>query len=78
MTNQQTAAFTQATGHIANPGQLLLGIAMVFAVIYLLWLVWITKSQYHAWETRKGDFYDMTASVLRAIVVVLLVGTFIR
>lgn len=78
MTNQQTAAFTQATGHIAHPGQLLLGIAMVFAVIYLLWLVWIAQSHYHAWQTRKGDFYDMTSSVLRAIVVVLLVGTFIR
>ncbi|MBE0435973.1 MAG: TIGR03758 family integrating conjugative element protein [Methylomicrobium sp.] len=78
MTNQQAAAFTQATGNISNPEQLLLGIAVIFAVIYLLWLVWITKSQYQAWQTRKGDFYDMTYSVLRAIVVVLLVGYFIR
>jgi integrating conjugative element protein (TIGR03758 family) len=78
MTNQQTAAFTQATGNIATPGQLLLAIAMIFAVIYLLWLVWIVKSQFKAWKTGKGDFYDMIHNVLRAIVVALLLGYFIR
>ena len=78
MTNQQTAAFTQATGNIATPDQLLLAIAMIFAVIYLLWLVWMTKSQFKAWQTGQGDFYDMTNNVLRAIVIVLLLGYFIR
>lgn len=78
MTNQQNAAFTQATGNIATPDQLLLAIAMIFAVIYLLWLIWITKSQFKAWRTGQGDFYDMTTNIIRAIVIALLLGYFIR
>ena len=78
MTDPQIVVFTNATGGVASPAQLLLVIASVMAVINLLWLAWIVYSQYRSWQNGQGDFYDLIFASSRAAVIALLIGFFIR
>lgn len=77
MTNIQVSAFSHSTGGVA-PGQLILLIAGVLAVIYLIWLAWLAHAQLVAWQTGQGAFYDLLLAVLRGAVVALLLGFLLR
>lgn len=77
MTNTQVSAFSHSTGGVP-PGQLLLVIASVLAVIYLLWLAWLAHAQLVAWQTGQGVFYDLLFSIMRGGVVALLLGYLLR
>lgn len=77
MTNTQLSAFSHSTGGVA-PGQLLLVIASVLAVIYLLWLAWLAHAQLVAWQAGHGVFYDLLFSIMRGGVVALLLGYLLR
>ncbi|OAI15632.1 hypothetical protein A1359_09495 [Methylomonas lenta] len=77
MTNTQVSAFSHSTGGVL-PGQLLLVIAGVLAVIYLLWLAWLAYAQLVAWQTGQGVFYDLLLSIMRGGVVALLLGYLLR
>ncbi len=76
MDKSQKDAFALSTGH--SPAELLTVVAMTLAVIYLLWMAWIVYSQFKAWQTGKGDFYDLIFTVVRAAMVAMVIGfTFI-
>lgn len=77
MTNAQISAFAQSTGGIA-PAAVLKVIAGILAVIYLLWLAWIAYSQLRSWKHGQGDFYDFLFITVRAAIVALMIGFFMR
>ncbi|MFW5443996.1 MAG: TIGR03758 family integrating conjugative element protein [Methylococcaceae bacterium] len=73
MSTKQISAFKASTGGQA-PADLLLVVSMTLAVIYLLWAAWIAYAQFKAWQTGKGDFYDLIFTVARAAVVAMVIG----
>jgi integrating conjugative element protein (TIGR03758 family) len=77
MTNIQVSAFSHSTGGVV-PGQLILLIAGVLAVIYLIWLAWLAHAQLVAWQTGQGVFYDLLLAILSGAVVALLLGFLLR
>ncbi len=73
MNGAQIGAFTASTGGY-SPADLLEAVSMVLAVIYLLWMAWIAYSQFKAWQTRQGTFYDLIFTIARTAIIALLVG----
>lgn len=76
MTSTQEAKFTAAAG--VEPGVLTTGIAMIVSTFLLLWVVWIAKTQFVAWRHGSTDLYGMVSTAVRASVLILLLGWFIR
>jgi integrating conjugative element protein (TIGR03758 family) len=77
MTPEQLAGFEAATNGIAAP-ELLLAIAMIVMTFYTLWTVWLALAQARGWWAEQVELYDFLWSVLRATIVLLLVGYFVR
>ena len=76
MNADQQSAFEAAAG--VGVDTLLLTLAGISAVLYLLWLAWTALTQYRAWFDGRSTFFDMTWLVIRATILVLLLGFFIR
>ena len=74
-TNQE-AAFFASTG-IAS-ANMVLAVASVVALFFLLWGVWIALSQLKLWHEGDGTFYDLTWNIVRASILMLLLGFLIR
>ncbi|MCG5495559.1 TIGR03758 family integrating conjugative element protein [Ectothiorhodospira variabilis] len=76
MNADQQSAFEAAAG--VGLDTLALTLASISAVLYLLWLAWTALTQYRAWNDKRATFFDMTWLVIRATILVLLLGFFIR
>lgn len=76
MTSTQEAKFIVAAG--VEPSVLTTGIAMIISTFLLLWVAWIAKTQFVAWRHGTTDTYGMISSAVRASVLILLLGWFIR
>lgn len=76
MSPSQSAAFQAGAGLPA--GELLLGIALIAALLYLLWLVWVTQGYFRAWVEERATLFDLLWGITRAAVVVLLIGFIMR
>ena len=76
MNAAQEAAFS--AGAAVPPQTVLLTIALIAALLYLTWLAWIAQAQYRAWVEHRITLFDLTWTVLRASILVLLVGYFLR
>lgn len=76
MSPDAASQFEQWSG--AAPDRLLLAIALIMAVAYLLWLSWVVLGQFRAWTDREAPLFDLLWLSIRAAVVVLLVGYFMR
>ncbi|QIT54430.1 TIGR03758 family integrating conjugative element protein [Aquisalimonas sp. 2447] len=78
MTETQAGQFAVWAGVDAQT--LALAIASVVAVLYILWLTWVGLSQYRAWANndKEASLLDVTWTFIRAAVVVMIVGFFIR
>lgn len=76
MTEQQRLAFEAASG--ASPDTLLLAIAGVTLTMALLWVTWITFGTFQAWQDGRASFFDLIWNVLRACIVLLVLGFYIR
>ncbi len=72
MSSGQKKAFKASTGH--SPADLLTAVSMTLAVIYLLWMAWIAYSQFKAWQTGQGTFYDLIFTIVRAAIVAMIIG----
>jgi integrating conjugative element protein (TIGR03758 family) len=73
MSGKQISVFKASTGG-HSPADLLLVVSMTLAVIYLLWAAWLAYAQFKAWQTGKGDFYDLIFTVVRAAIVAMIIG----
>ena len=76
MNAAQIAQFTAASGH--SPSAVLLMIAHIIMVLLMLWVVWVGWGYYRAWHTGGLSAFDMTWGLLRATVLLLILGYFLR
>ena len=77
MTPEQLAGFEAATNGI-SAATLLLAIAMIVMTFYTLWTAWLAFGQTRGWWTEQVELYDLIWAVLRAAILLLLVGFFVR
>lgn len=76
MSGTQAAAFQTGSGVTAS--DLLLGIAAIIMTLLLVWGAWIALGQLRAWEEGRASLFDMLWTTLRAGMLLLLLGWFIR
>jgi len=73
MTAAQHTAFQAGSGVTA--AALLTGIA---GLVVLLMFVWVTLGTFRAWQDGQVSVLDLTWSVLRASIVLLVLGFYLR
>lgn len=76
MTAEQLSLFEHSAGVGTNALTLL--IAGVGAVIFLTWGAWIASMQLQRWQLGQISFYDLLVLLVRAAVVMMLVGYLVR
>ena len=76
MNAEQIGEFTAAAGH--PPRELLDLIAAAVIVGFLLWTVWVGYGQLRAWQQGEIGMYDLMWTLVRASIVLLLAGWYIR
>ncbi len=76
MTPEQIAQFTAAAG--PSPLSVLTAIALIIVTPLMLWVVWIGWGHFRAWHIHDITLFDMTWGLLRAAVLLLLLGFFLR
>ena len=76
MNAAQIAAFAAAAHH--PPDAVLRSIAAIVITLFVLWVVWVAWGNYRAWTTGDVSVFDMLWSVLRATVLLMLLGFYLR
>ncbi len=76
MTPAQSAAFQAASG--VTPATLLTGIAAVVLVLVFVWVIWVTLGTFRAWQDGQVGVFDLTWGVLRASIVLLVLGFYLN
>ena len=76
MTDRQRLAFEAGSG--ATPNELLIAIASITIIAALLWTVWVTLGAFKAWHDGDLTFFDLVWSALRACIVLMVLGFYIR
>ncbi len=76
MSAQQQAVFT--TTSTVNPADLTLSVASVLMTAALLWLAWMAYSQVRLWHSKQTSFYDLSITITRSSIIVLLLGFIVR
>jgi integrating conjugative element protein (TIGR03758 family) len=70
------AAFTTGAG--VEPSALLLAIAAGILTLLTLWVAWVAYGQLRSWRAGYGTLYDLVWTVMRASLLLLVLGFFIR
>ena len=76
MNTRQRLAFETGAG--VTPDTLLLAIAGITLTLAFLWVTWITFGTFKAWQDGSVSFFDLVWNVLRASIVLLVLGFYIR
>ena len=76
MTPAQSAAFQAGSG--ITLGTLLTGIAGVVLVLTFVWVIWVTLGTFRAWQDGQVGVFDLTWGVLRASIVLLVLGFYLN
>ena len=76
MTPTQISAFQAGSG--VTPNALLIAIASIVMVLAIVWGVWITFGVFRAWQEGQATLFDLTWSVLRASIVLMVLGFYLR
>lgn len=76
MTAAETAAFTAGAG--APPDTVLLAIAGRTLTLALVWAMWLTMGIFAAWQSGRASLFDVLWAVLRACIVLLVLGFIVR
>ncbi len=76
MSPAQLAAFQAAPGVTANT--LLLGIASMVLLLAFVWVLWVTLGTFRAWQDGKASLFDLTWSALRASIILMVLGFYLR
>jgi integrating conjugative element protein (TIGR03758 family) len=72
----QNAAFQAGSG--VAPGTLLTAIASVVVVLALVWAIWVTVGTFRAWQDGQVALLDLLWAALRASIVLLVLGFYLR
>ena len=76
MTAAQSAAFQAGSG--VTPGTLLSAIASVVLVLAFVWVMWVTVGSFRAWQSGQVTLFDLIWAALRASIVLLVLGFYLR
>lgn len=76
MTAAQNAAFQAGSG--VTPGTLLSAIAGVVLVLAFVWVMWVTVGSFRAWQGGQVTLFDLIWAALRASIVLLVLGFYLR
>jgi len=76
MTSAQQAAFQAGSG--VAPGSLLLAIASVVLVLVIVWVIWVTLGSFRAWQDGQLALFDLIWATLRASIVLMVLGFYLR
>lgn len=76
MTSLQEAAFRAGSGLSADA--LLFAIAGSVAVLATLWVSWVALGSFRAWRAGDIEIYDLLWQVVRAAIVLMILGYYIR
>ena len=60
------------------PGTLLNGIAAVVLVLVFVWVIWVSLGTLRAWQDGQVDVFDLVWGTLRASIVLLVLGFYLR
>jgi integrating conjugative element protein (TIGR03758 family) len=72
----QQAAFEAGAGISADA--LLLGIASIVMVLILVWALWVTFGTFRAWQDGTASLFDLAWTALRASIIVMVLGFYLR
>jgi integrating conjugative element protein (TIGR03758 family) len=76
MTPAQNAAFQAGSG--VPPGALLISIASVVLILAFVWVMWVTVGTFRAWQSGQVVLLDLLWAALRASIVLLVLGFYLR
>ena len=76
MTGAQNAAFQAGSG--VTPATLLTSIASVVLVLAFVWVIWVALGTFRAWQNGQVVLFDLVWSALRASIVIMLLGCYLR
>jgi integrating conjugative element protein (TIGR03758 family) len=76
MTTAQNAAFQAGSGF--TPATLLTGIASVVLVLAFIWVIWVTLGTFRAWQNGQVTLFDVVWATLRASIVLMVLGFYLR
>jgi len=76
MTPAQTAAFQAGSGF--TPAIVLNGIASVVLVLAFIWVIWVALGTFRAWQNGQVVLFDVAWNALRASIVLMVLGFYLR
>ena len=76
MTVAQNTAFQAGAG--ITPATLLTGSASVVLVLAFIWVLWVTWGTFRAWQSGQVALFDVVWSTLRASIVLMVLGFYLR
>ncbi len=76
MTAEQNAAFAAGAG--VDPNTLLIAIAGITLTLGLVWSLWLTVGVFAAWQAGRASLFDLLFCVVRACIVLLVLGFHLR
>ena len=76
MTAAQNAAFQAGSG--VSPETLLTAIVSVILVLVFIWVIWVSLGSFRAWQNGQIVLFDVVWSTLRASIVLMVLGFYLR
>ena len=76
MNPAQLAAFQAASGVTART--LLVGIASMVLLLAFIWVVWVTFGTFRAWQDGNASLFDLAWSAIRASIILMVLGFYLR
>ena len=76
MTAAQQAVFQAGSG--VMPGTLLLAIVGVVLMLVIVWVIWVTLGSFRAWQDGQLPLFDLLWAALRASIVLMVLGFYLR
>ena len=76
MSPAQNATFQAGSG--ITPDTLLTAIASMILVLTFVWVIWVVVGTFRAWQEGQATVFDLTWSTLRASIVLMVLGFYLR
>ncbi|MBR9910320.1 MAG: TIGR03758 family integrating conjugative element protein [Gammaproteobacteria bacterium] len=76
MTEAQQTVFKAGSG--ISPDTLLTAIASITLVLTFVWVMWVALGTFRAWQEGQATLFDLTWSTLRASIVLMVLGFYLR
>lgn len=76
MTQDQIIAFEAGSG--VTPSELLIAIASIVIVLTFIWVIWISLGSFRAWRDGQVGMFDLMWNAIRASIVLMVLGFYLR